>query len=96
MSGERANGSCTNCGSSDVFQLSETGQYECQQCGKRRKETNDRIATINRDTSGNSLGATIYLSTEQLQELGIDPDAGQVRYYVKDGQLHVEEARYNG
>lgn len=47
----------------------------------------ERSARINR-ANGNPLGASLFLSDDELRELGIDPDgAQQVRYQVEDGEL---------
>lgn len=47
-------------------------------------------ARVNRDGDGNPLGAAMFLSGEELRELGIDPtDTDHIAYSITDGQLRV-------
>lgn len=55
------------------------------------EDTAARSARVNRDTDGESLGATVFVDAEQLAELGIDPDAAEVEYQVVDGRLTLSD-----
>ena len=53
--------------------------------------TNDAAeATVNRDADGDPLGASLFLSAEQLAALGIELDSTrQVEYWIDDSGLRV-------
>jgi hypothetical protein len=52
--------------------------------------TDRHEARVNRDGNGDPLGAAMFLSGEELQDLGIDPnETDRVAYAVRDGRLRV-------
>jgi len=52
--------------------------------------TDGHEARVNRDGNGDPLGAAMFLSGEELQDLGIDPnETDRVAYAVRDGRLRV-------
>jgi uncharacterized Zn finger protein len=83
---ERSDWSCPYCDSSDVFRA-DGDLYECERCGLRTSEA--REASLGH-------GAAIYLSDAQLSALGVDTDADQVRYSVKNGSLAIEGVSLDG
>ena len=46
-----------------------------------------RESTINKDGEGEVLGATIFLSAEDLENLGVDSSEDTISYRVENGQL---------
>lgn len=44
---------------------------------------------MSREPNGDSLGAVVYLSPEDLAEFGVPEDASSVTYDVIDGELRV-------
>lgn len=47
-----------------------------------------RVAAMNENEEGNPLGVAIFLTPEQLAQLGIDPEATDViEYHVADGEI---------
>lgn len=57
-------------------------------------EQNDeqRAARVNHSADGERLGAAIYLSADDLAELGADADVETVEYAVVDGDLVLDTA----
>lgn len=53
------------------------------------RSTDDaRTARLNRKTDGDPLGAAVFLTEDDLQQLGVDlVDADRVAYTVADGDL---------
>ena len=51
----------------------------------------EREATLGNDPDGNPVGATIFLSPDQLRRLGIDPENEMMSYRVDDGVLVLED-----
>lgn len=51
----------------------------------------EREATLGNDPHGNPVGATIFLSPDQLRRLGIDPENEMMSYRVDDGVLVLED-----
>jgi len=50
----------------------------------------EREARMSRDSGGDPLGVMIYLTAEELQELGVDPrNADKVTYATENGTLRV-------
>ena len=46
-----------------------------------------RESTINSDGEGEILGATIFLSADDLEDLGVDSSEDTLSYRVEDGRL---------
>ena len=56
-----------------------------------------RSARVNRRSDGEPIGASIFLTAEQLEELGLQTvRIEMLNYRVKDGELCVVEARESG
>lgn len=58
-----------------------------------------RTARLNCNTEGETLGAAVFLSAEQLESLGaaLDTDTETVEYHVdRDGSLILETERVRG
>jgi len=54
-------------------------------------------ATVNRNTDGDPLGSSLFLSVEDLVALGIDPDrTREVTYWIEDGELRVAAVASGG
>lgn len=52
--------------------------------------TGDRTAKLSRDSDGEALGAAVFLTGEDLADLGVDVDTTErVLFQVEDGELHV-------
>ena len=50
-----------------------------------------RIAAMNEDGDDAPLGIALFLSSNQLAQLGIDPDTTDVvEYWVEDGRFQVQ------
>ena len=49
-----------------------------------------RESTINKDGEGEVLGATIFLSAEDLENLGVDFTEDTLSYRVENGQLILD------
>ena len=48
-----------------------------------------RTCRLNTDSDGEALGVTVFLSPEQLREVGIDvEDTDKLSYGVENGQIH--------
>lgn len=48
-----------------------------------------RRASVNRDSDGDLLGATLVLGADDLDELGIDPEIDSIEYRVEKGRLRI-------
>jgi len=56
-----------------------------------------RQATVNRRPDGSALGVAVFLTGDDLADLGIDPDATDaVDVQVKDGDLELTPAHAEG
>ena len=47
----------------------------------------NRESTINKNGEGEVLGATIFLSADDLEDLGVSPTEDTISYRVENGQL---------
>ena len=57
---------------------------------QERRTSERRIATMNEDRGGKPLGVGVFLTPEQLAQLGIDPEETDVvEYYVENGEMQV-------
>lgn len=55
---------------------------------------NVRRARVSRNTEDHPLGCAIFLTSRQLQELGLNPNAiVGVKYVVEDGDLQLQAQR---
>lgn len=50
-------------------------------------ENQNRESTINKNGEGEVLGATIFLSADDLEDLGVDSSEDTISYRVENGQL---------
>ena len=54
--------------------------------------TESRSCTINTDGEGEPLGATVFLSADQLMKIGVNPtETDSVSYHVQNGQLILSD-----
>ena len=51
----------------------------------------NRESTINRDGEGEILGATIFLSAEDFENLGVDSTGDTISYRVQNGELVLSD-----
>lgn len=57
------------------------------------EERNLRVAKMNRDPSGEPLGVAVFLTADDLRDLGANLDTDRLAYTVVDGQLHVGDSK---
>lgn len=56
-----------------------------------------RIANLNRDSSGNPLGAAIWLNAVELDEIGVCiSNTESIEIFVEDGDLHIRSSEEVG
>jgi hypothetical protein len=55
------------------------------------KTVGERKATLGNGPDGNPVGATIFLSPDQLRRLGVDPENEAMSYRVDDGIIVLED-----
>lgn len=57
---------------------------------QERRTSKRRIVTMNEDRDGDALGIAIFLTPDQLTQLGLDPETTDVgEYWVEDGELKL-------
>ena len=65
--------------------------------GRRLNERSSnpgRSARVNRSSDGEPIGASIFLTADDLAELGIHPIRSEVvDYRVRDGELRIDAAK---